>query len=61
MGVSHLDLINWTNRIKWWLWELTGSKRKYDLKHSRCIRSMLTIESFNAIALYLDICGKWRA
>lgn len=30
IGVSHLDLINWTNRMKWWLWELTGSKRKYD-------------------------------
>ncbi|KAJ4982931.1 triacylglycerol lipase [Stagonosporopsis vannaccii] len=30
MGVSHLDLINWTNRMKWWFWELTGSKRKYD-------------------------------
>lgn len=30
IGVSHLDLINWTNRLKWWLWSLTGSKRKYD-------------------------------
>jgi triacylglycerol lipase len=30
IGVSHLDLINWTNRLKWWFWELTGSKRKYD-------------------------------
>jgi triacylglycerol lipase len=29
IGVSHLDLINWTNRLKWWFWELTGSKRKY--------------------------------
>jgi len=29
IGVSHLDLINWTNRMKWWFWELTGSKRKY--------------------------------
>ena len=27
-GVSHLDLINWTNRLKWFLWELTGGKRK---------------------------------
>lgn len=39
IGVSHLDLINWTNRLKWFFWELTGSKR-----------------TFNAIALYLDIC-----
>jgi triacylglycerol lipase len=28
VGVSHLDLINWTNRIKWFFWELSGSKRK---------------------------------
>lgn len=32
IGVSHLDLINWTNRMKWWFWELTGSKRKYVAK-----------------------------
>lgn len=30
IGVSHLDLINWTNRLKWFFWELTGSKRKYE-------------------------------
>ncbi|KAH7391051.1 hypothetical protein DE146DRAFT_767304 [Phaeosphaeria sp. MPI-PUGE-AT-0046c] len=30
IGVSHLDLINWTNRLKWWLWELTGSKRSFN-------------------------------
>lgn len=34
MGVSHLDLINWTNRLKWFFWELTGSKRKYVLRDS---------------------------
>lgn len=28
IGVSHLDLINWTNRMKWWFWSLTGKKRK---------------------------------
>ncbi|KAI9885113.1 MAG: hypothetical protein M1823_003081 [Watsoniomyces obsoletus] len=28
MGVSHLDLINWTNRLQWLIWELTGKKRK---------------------------------
>ena len=27
-GVSHLDLINWTNRLRWILWEFTGKKRK---------------------------------
>ncbi|KAK5158603.1 hypothetical protein LTR04_005206 [Oleoguttula sp. CCFEE 6159] len=26
--VSHLDLINWTNRLRWYVWELTGNKRK---------------------------------
>ncbi|PSN67042.1 alpha/beta-hydrolase [Corynespora cassiicola Philippines] len=29
-GVSHLDLINWTNRLKWFLWELTGGKRNFN-------------------------------
>ena len=28
-NVSHLDLINWTNRWRWYLWELTGHKRKW--------------------------------
>jgi len=28
VGVSHLDLINWTNRLRWLVWELTGNKRK---------------------------------
>lgn len=27
--VSHLDLINWTNRLRWWwMWKMTGRKRK---------------------------------
>ncbi|KAL5113806.1 lipase 2 [Pleosporales sp. CAS-2024a] len=30
IGVSHLDVINWTNRLKWWFWELTGSKRSFN-------------------------------
>jgi hypothetical protein len=25
VGVSHLDLINWTNRMKWWFWGLLGN------------------------------------
>lgn len=25
--VNHLDLINWTNKIRWWVWEVTGHKR----------------------------------
>ncbi|KAK5744216.1 lipase 2 [Elasticomyces elasticus] len=25
--VSHLDLINWTNKLRWWIWELTGHRK----------------------------------
>ena len=28
IDVSHLDLINWTNRLRWLVWEMTGNKRK---------------------------------
>jgi len=28
VDVSHLDLINWTNRLSWFFWELSGGKRK---------------------------------
>lgn len=28
IGINHLDLINWTNRIRWLVWELTGHERK---------------------------------
>jgi triacylglycerol lipase len=30
LGVSHLDLINWTNRLKWWIWSLTGKKKNFN-------------------------------
>ncbi|KAJ5782122.1 hypothetical protein N7457_003896 [Penicillium paradoxum] len=30
MGVSHLDLINWTNRLKWLAGRVTGNKRKFN-------------------------------
>ncbi|KAK6597990.1 triacylglycerol lipase [Botrytis cinerea] len=30
VGVSHLDLINWTNRLRWLVWELTGNVRKFN-------------------------------
>jgi triacylglycerol lipase len=29
IGVSHLDLINWTNRLRFWAWKLVGIERKY--------------------------------
>lgn len=28
--VSHLDLINWTNRVRWAIWEILGNKRKFN-------------------------------
>lgn len=30
VGVSHLDLINWTNRLKWVAGELMGNPRKFN-------------------------------
>lgn len=30
VGVSHLDLINWTNRIRWLLWKWTGHERRFN-------------------------------
>ena len=28
VDVSHLDLINWTNRLKWLVGEITGNRRR---------------------------------
>lgn len=28
VGVSHLDLINWTNRLRWWMSKAMGNERK---------------------------------
>ncbi|CAL8582850.1 lipase 2 [Xanthoria parietina] len=30
VNVSHLDLINWTNRLRWLVWEMTGNKRNFN-------------------------------
>ncbi|EAW10914.1 triglyceride lipase [Aspergillus clavatus NRRL 1] len=29
-GVSHLDLINWTNRLKWLAGEITGNRQRFN-------------------------------
>jgi hypothetical protein len=29
-NVNHLDLINWTNRLRWYFWKLTGKKRNFN-------------------------------
>lgn len=28
VDVSHLDLINWTNRLRWFVWQMTGRERQ---------------------------------
>ena len=43
VDVSHLDLINWTNRVRWWVRESLLGKRR----------------TFNAVALYLGIAGEY--
>ncbi|KAK6828775.1 hypothetical protein RU639_003594 [Aspergillus parasiticus] len=30
MGVNHLDLINWTNRLKWLAGKITGNRRRFN-------------------------------
>ncbi|PKY00606.1 alpha/beta-hydrolase [Aspergillus campestris IBT 28561] len=30
VDVSHLDLINWTNRLKWLVGEITGNRRRFN-------------------------------
>lgn len=45
IGVSHLDLINWTNRIRWLVWELTGHTRKYESAENRDLISNANIKT----------------
>lgn len=30
IGVNHLDLINWTNRLRWWAWTAMGGTRNFN-------------------------------
>ncbi|PBP25470.1 triacylglycerol lipase [Diplocarpon rosae] len=30
VDVSHLDLINWTNRLRWVVWQVAGNERKFN-------------------------------
>ena len=30
VDVSHLDLINWTNRLRWVIWEMAGNQRNFN-------------------------------
>ena len=45
--VSHLDLINWTNRLRWLIWELFGNKRNFNaIAFYLDIADMLAKEGF---------------
>ncbi|KAL9578541.1 MAG: hypothetical protein Q9203_007057 [Teloschistes exilis] len=41
VDVSHLDLINWTNRLRWLVWEMTGNKRKYSFPSFNLLRRVI--------------------
>lgn len=30
IDVNHLDLLNWTNRFRWWVWQVTGHTRNFN-------------------------------
>lgn len=42
-GVSHLDLINWSNRLRYLFWKVTGKKRKYVFETVTCFMTTLTL------------------
>lgn len=53
MGVSHLDLINWSNRLKWLAGEVMGQRRKFnaialylDIAGTKCSRGETTKANF---------------
>jgi triacylglycerol lipase len=44
-NVSHLDLINWTNKLRWWwMWQLTGRKRTYAASTANCNVSLIKLQ-----------------
>lgn len=46
-NVNHLDLINWTNRLRWAIWELVGNKREFNaIAFYLDIADMLAKEGF---------------
>ncbi|KAI1822098.1 Alpha/Beta hydrolase protein [Xylaria intraflava] len=54
-GVSHLDLINWTNRWRWMLRSLVGETPGYVSRVPFSLKRCSYGCSFNAIAFYLSI------
>lgn len=46
-NVSHLDLINWTNRLRWLVWEAMGNRRNFNaIAFYLHISDMLAKEGF---------------
>lgn len=46
-NVNHLDLINWTNRLRWAVWEMVGNKREFNaIAFYLGIADMLAKEGF---------------
>ena len=61
--VSHMDMINWPNRLKWTIDAFFGRKPKYVSKLAEVfLRMSLTtlFARFNAIAFYYDIAGMYH-
>ena len=47
IDVSHLDLINWTNRMRWLVWQMIGNKRNFNaIAFYLSIADMLAKEGF---------------
>ncbi|TKA51728.1 hypothetical protein B0A55_12243 [Friedmanniomyces simplex] len=55
--VSHLDLINWTNKLRWWIWELTGHRKHFNaIAFYLDIADMLAKEGFELVMLWDYFC-----
>ena len=47
IDVSHLDLINWTNRLRWLVWQMIGNRRNFNaIAFYLDIADMLAKEGF---------------
>ncbi|RMX92371.1 hypothetical protein D0867_12730 [Hortaea werneckii] len=62
-NVSHLDLINWTNRLRWYFWELTGHKRNFNaiafyLGISGLLSCFSTVEGYEVADEVADMLAK---
>ena len=65
VGVSHLDLINWTNRLKWLAGEVSGNRRKFnaiafylDIAGERESKGFGSAVVANMALIFLDMLAK---